>query len=133
MSEAEVEVVRRAGEAYSQRGTDGVVEFLDPEIVWNARADLPDAGTYRGPDGFRHLMARFEEVMDDMHYEPVDIMDLGERVVAQIRWGGKGKASGVDVEESEETWIFTVRAVKIVQVDEFATREAALEAAGVEG
>ncbi len=132
MSEAEVQVVLDAAVAYREHGTEGVVEYLDPEIEWRTRADLPDSGTYRGQDGFRRLMSRFEEVMDDLYLEPEDIIDAGERVIVRLRWGGRGKGSGVEIEENEETWIVAVRGGKIVRVDEYATKEAALEAAGIE-
>jgi ketosteroid isomerase-like protein len=40
--------------------------------------------------------------------------------------------SGIEVEErGGETWIFTVQDGRVVRVNEFATREEALEAAGV--
>jgi ketosteroid isomerase-like protein len=48
MSEAEVDVVRRAAEAYTNRGAEAVLDFLDPDVEWRARPDLPDAGIYHG-------------------------------------------------------------------------------------
>lgn len=54
-----------------------------------------------------------------------------DQIVVPLRWGGKGKGSGLNFEESQETWIFTVRNAKIVRVTEFATRKQALKAAGL--
>ncbi|HEY3193252.1 MAG TPA: hypothetical protein VGJ61_10735 [Solirubrobacterales bacterium] len=51
MSEAEVDVVRRAGEAYTERGIESFLEFLNPEVEWRSRADLPDTDLYTGHDG----------------------------------------------------------------------------------
>jgi len=132
MSEAEIQVVLGAAAAYNERGSEAVIEFLDPEIEWRTRSDLPDSGTYRGQDGFRHLISRFEEVMDDIYMEAGDVIDAGERVIVRLRWGGRGKASGAEFEENEETWVLAVRGGKIVRVDEYATKEEALEAAGIE-
>jgi ketosteroid isomerase-like protein len=130
MSEAEVEVVRRAAEAYTRRGGEAVLEFLDPEVEWRARPDLPDAGIYHGPEGFLRLTARFDEVLDEIYFEPVEVIEAGGRVIARLRWGGRGKGSGVEFEE-EETWVFTFREGKIARVDEFATKREALESVGV--
>jgi ketosteroid isomerase-like protein len=68
--------------------------------------------------------------MDDMWFEPDNLMLAGDRVVVPLRWGGRGKGSGVVFEE-REAWVFTVRDGVIVRVEEYGTREAALEAAGL--
>ena len=125
-------MVLGAAAAYNERGSEAVIEFLDPDIEWHTRPDLPDSGTYRGQDGFRRLISRFEEVMDDIYMEAGDVIDAGEQVIVRLRWGGRGKSSGVEFEENEETWILAVRDGKIVRVDEYATKEAALKAAGIE-
>jgi ketosteroid isomerase-like protein len=131
MSEAEVEVVRRAAAAYTDGGGEAVLEFLHPDVEWRARPDLPDAGVYHGEEGFLRLTGRFDEVLEDIYLEPVEIIGAGERVIARLRWGGRGKGSGVEFEETEETWVFTIRRGKITRVDEFATKEEALAAAGL--
>jgi ketosteroid isomerase-like protein len=50
-----------------------------------------------------------------------------------LRWGGRGQASGVTVEERDETWVLTLRHGTIARVQEYATTQAALEAAGLSG
>lgn len=68
-----------------------------------------------------------------MWIEPQELIPVGEdQVVAPLKWGGRGKGSGVDFQESRETWVFTVRAGKIARAKEFATREEALTAVGHE-
>jgi ketosteroid isomerase-like protein len=129
MSKENVEIVRAGFESF---GSPEVFEFLDPDVEWKVRPDLPDADIYRGRDGVRQLYRRFEEVMDDIWFRPDEFIPVGsEQVVVPLRWGGTGKTSGVDFEESRETWVFTIRGGKIVRVQEFATREGALEAAGL--
>jgi ketosteroid isomerase-like protein len=103
MSEAEVQVVARAGQAYTERGVDGLLEFAHPEIEWRTRSDLPDSDLYEGHDGVRRLYARFEEDLDEMYYEPEELIDAGDaRVVMVLRWGGAGKASGAQAEVQGE-------------------------------
>lgn len=107
-------------------------ELLDPEIQWEARRDLPDSSIYRGQDGVRQLLGRFYEVMDGIWFRPEEFIPVGEgRVAVVLRWGGKGKGSGIVLEEGRETWLFTLSGGKIVRVQEFPTREQALEAAGL--
>ncbi|HEX3327222.1 MAG TPA: nuclear transport factor 2 family protein [Actinomycetota bacterium] len=130
MSQESVEVVRSYFKARSERGREGVFEFLSPNVVWESRSDLPDAQRYRGHDGVRAFFRRFRDVLDDMWFEADDFILAGERVVVPLRWGGRGKSSGVVVEE-REAWVFAVRDDVIVRVEEYRTAEAALEAAGL--
>jgi len=133
MSQENVEVVRRSFEPNrrSHQREDDYLEFFDPAIVWEVRSDLPDAETYVGHEGIRRLHMAFREVLDETWVRPMEFIDGGDRVIVPLRWGGRGKASGIEMTESEETWMFTLRDCKIVHVKEFATKNAALEAAGL--
>jgi ketosteroid isomerase-like protein len=129
MSQENVEVIRTAFERFR---SPEFFEMFAPDIEWAVRRDLPDAGVYHGHDGTRDVIARFDEVLDDIWMEPVELIAVDEQhVVAPLRWGGRGKGSGVEFEERRETWLFTVRDGRIVQITEFATREEAIEAAGL--
>jgi ketosteroid isomerase-like protein len=128
MSEESVDVVRAAFEAW-RRGAGSFLEFLSDEIDWEVRPDLPDAGRYRGHDGFHRLSARFDDVMEDMWFRPLEFIPVGDdQVVVPLTWGGRGRGSGLSFEERAETWVFTVSGDKITRVKEFATREQALTA-----
>ena len=86
-----------------------VLDFLAPEIEWKVRTDLPDARLYRGHEGIRELMSHFDEVMEDMWFQHRELIAVGEeQVLAPLRWGGRGKGSGVDFDEGREAWLFTV-------------------------
>jgi ketosteroid isomerase-like protein len=130
MSEAEVDVVRRAAEAWAEGGVEAMLEFADPEVEWQSRADLPDSDLYKGHDGVRRLYARFEEDLEDTYYEPLELIDAGERVIMVFDWGGTGRASGIQVEERGEAWVFRVTGGKVVRVDEYPNKQDALEAIG---
>ena len=126
-----MQIVRAAFEAWQRAGMVAVLDFLAPEIEWKVRTDLPDAQLYTGHEGVRELMSQFDEVMEDMWFEHQELIPVGEdRVLALLRWGGRGKGSGVDFDEGREAWLFVVRAGKIARVEEFATKEQALTAVG---
>jgi ketosteroid isomerase-like protein len=128
MSQENVEIVRLLFSAFEQTGPEGTFRFLSPEIEWEVRPDLPDSRTYRGHDGVRELLATFEDVLDEQWYSPRELIPAGELVVVPLRWGGRGKTSGVKVEEREETWVLTLQDGAITRVTEYATKEAALDA-----
>ena len=56
MSQANVEIVRRAKEAFNRRDLDSFLADADPDVVWDwSRAVGPEQGTRRG----REEVARF--------------------------------------------------------------------------
>jgi uncharacterized protein len=131
MSQQNVEIVRSLFSGFQERGLEGTFNFLSPDIEWEARPDLPDTRTYRGHDGVRELFATFEDALDEQWYSPTELIAAADLVVVPLRWGGRGKTSGVTVEEREETWVLTVRDGAITRVREYATKESALQAAGL--
>ncbi len=48
MSQENVEIVRRAFEAYVRGDLDAAYPYLQPEIEFHTCADSPHAGVYRG-------------------------------------------------------------------------------------
>jgi hypothetical protein len=94
MSQENVEIVRRAGEAWQRGGIDAMLEFLDPGVEWRVRPDLPESGTYRGHEGVRRLFTRFEEVLEGQGYEPQEYIDAGDLVVMPLHWWDAGVAAG---------------------------------------
>jgi ketosteroid isomerase-like protein len=100
--------------------------------VARTRADLPDADTYHGHEGVRQLFARFDEVLEDMGFEVLEYIDMGDRVVVPLHWWGRGRLSGVEVAERQgETWVVTVSDARITKVEEYRHKQEALEAVGL--
>ena len=132
MSQENVEIVRKAFEAWQQGGVEALLKVLDPDIEWTLRPDFPDAGIFRGYDEIRALFGRFDETLVNLTVEPLEFIAAGEHVVVPLNWAGRGKASGIEVAERQgETWAFTVRAGKVAVVTEYRRRAEALEAAGL--
>ena len=55
---------------------------------------------------------------------------MGDRVVARTTWGGRGRASGIDL-RSDLTMISTVKDGRIVKIEYFFDHEEALQAVGL--
>jgi ketosteroid isomerase-like protein len=120
-------------DALGRRDLSRLIAFADPEVEWRSFfATLGEDGVYRGHEGMRQLFQSFADVLDEPWYSPEEFFDVGDEVVVVLRWGGRGKGSGVEIEEREEAWIFTVQGGKIRHVMEFPSRRQALEAAGLQ-
>ena len=118
MSRENVEVVRRGFEAYVRGDTETLLRLVDPEIEWK---QIEEPAPVHGPRAGLESVARWDEYID-----------AGENVVAVVRSKGRGKASGVAVEQVSYQ-VFTVRDGRVVRMREYGPgeRAEALEAAGL--
>ena len=137
MSQENVEVVRAYVEAYNA-GADEFADFLvdfmaeDVEIVPDA-SRFPDAEPFRGREEYRRYIADIDQDWEGGgRAEIKGIFPAGDgRVVSRTDWGGKGRASGIDLRSSLSS-INTVRDGQITKVEFFFDHARALEAAGLE-
>ena len=95
MSQENVKRLDRVFELLSEPETDweALAEFLDPDIVWEVRADFPDAGVYTGYDRLRRFSEAFDAALEQTWYRPLEYIQAGSHVVVPLRWGGLGKGS----------------------------------------
>ena len=135
MSAENVSVVRELFQAAEQSGDPkAILDFLDPAMVWQVRADLPDdADAHVGDEGAQRLFKALEEVMREGQHQPREFIEAGDAVVVPLRLAGHGRSgSGADVVDLGETWVFELRDGKVTQVREYASKTKALQAAGLQ-
>ena len=70
MSQENVEVVRKAVEAFNRRDVEGVVATATPDVKWEDSMFWSEAArTYRGREGLREWMLRVVELWESLHVE----------------------------------------------------------------
>jgi ketosteroid isomerase-like protein len=120
-----MEVVRAF---FDKQGDEDIrARRLHPQLEWHVRPDSPAAHVYGGQEGFRQLAARFDQVLTEQQYEPLEFIDAGAGVVVPLRWRAQASSGSGSLERSM-TWVFTFEGDLIKTVVEFASKEAALEA-----
>jgi ketosteroid isomerase-like protein len=135
MSQENVEIIRRVYDAAARRDSDVVLAIYDPEVeVDMSRApcrDLVGKRFYHGHDGLRAFYREWNGAWETVESDVEELIDAGERVVSVETTRGRGVVSGAAV-ELHQCGIWTLRAGRIVRVEWLdATREEALEAAGL--
>jgi uncharacterized protein len=131
MSEENVEIVRRVIEAWNSDEQDSVIRFLDPEVIFDATRRLVNPKTYTGMEGMRLMLADRDEVWEEFRTEPDQFLDAGDRIVVIGRWVGKGKGSGIEVQQPV-AHVFTLHDGRVVRWElGYTDRGEALEAAGL--
>jgi ketosteroid isomerase-like protein len=99
MTESNLQLVQRLFDQYAEGGVEAVLGGLHEDVVIEIPADLSaEPDTYRGHDGARRYFAGFEGMLEDVRYEPIELIPEREYVLAHVRLGGRGVSSGLDVE-----------------------------------
>ena len=123
MSQENVELVRRAIEYFGE--TERVaVECYDPEIEFTTRSD----GPLPRVDGLRRSVEDFREAWASTTFKADEFIPKNDAVVVPLLFHLRAQ-SGVEL-DIEEAWVYWVRNGKIWRMEQHASKEEALEAAG---
>ena len=129
MSQEDVQRLQRGADAFNERDLDTFFDCFQADVVhWN-RADEPDAGVYRGMDEFKAYVARWLDMFEDLRIEVREWIDLGDHIIEVAEVRGRGSATGAPV-QGHYVFLWTMRAARIAEGREYATKEEALAAVG---
>lgn len=131
MSQENVEIVKRAYEAWSRGDVAAVFEQYHPDVEHWDRADDPDATVRRGRDALVAYFAQLSEAYAEMQMEPKEFIDAGDWVVVPVRVTVRGRASGA-TGEGDQVFVYRLQAGKVAEVREYRDKAEALKAAGVD-
>ena len=132
MSQENVEIVRRALDAYTAGDIEGMLSFLDPDgELHSAIISGAEGKAYRGHAGIRSWVAETQASFEALSMELTEFRDLDDRVLAFGRVHAKGRESGVEL-DSPTGWVFTLRDGKILRAEGYLDPGKALEVAGLE-
>ena len=122
-----MQVVRALWDAWERRDMPAMFELYDTGLVWDmTRSQVPDMGTYHGHTGVRQFMREFLVPFDEYYAHAEGYIDAGDHVVVEVRQGGRGKESGVEVEMPVYWQSYFVRAGKVVRVEIHRDRDEAM-------
>ena len=111
MAQENVEVVRRAIEAFNRGDLEMLVEtveFDDEAIEYHEYPEFIEVGVFRGRDAITEHWLQFLDAFEDYRFEIDRLIDAGDNVVVFTYQHGRGKESGLDFEH-RSAWIFTFR------------------------
>jgi ketosteroid isomerase-like protein len=99
MEGSNVERVRMIFDRFAERGVEGAMELLDDDVLIEIPPELSaEPDDYRGHDGVRRYFAGFDGMIEQLRYEPIELIAAGDDVIAHVRLSGRGVSSGVDVD-----------------------------------
>jgi uncharacterized protein len=130
VSQDNVEIVRKGYEAWNRGDLDHIRGVTDDAFEWREASEVPGAGTRRGRAEFDRYLRSFRRFWRQFEFEPVEIRDAGDRVLAVVIERGRSARSDVEVNQLF-VHVWTLRDGKVVRLEGFYDEEAALRAAGL--
>lgn len=127
MSRENAELVGRHMEAYLTGDFEGALAAYSPDVVCDVSA-RPEGQVYSGRAGIVEAFRVWRGTWENWTGEIEEIIDAGDRVLMVLHESGRGKGSGVPVEQ-RTFFVYALRDGMIVRVtvliDELQAREAA--------
>jgi ketosteroid isomerase-like protein len=132
MSQENVEIVREAFESFLGGDEEKTAQLLDPEVEFHGTVGGLQEGQIA--HGQSEIDQTFEsedlEAWEERRLEPEEFIDAGDDVVVLLHEYRRGKGSGVEL-ETETAVVVAVSGGRVVRIQGYMDRGAALEAAGL--
>ena len=132
MAASNLDLVRSIYAAW-ERGDYSAVDWVDPDIEY-IHPDGPEPGHWTGLAGMRTAARERLSAWDNYRPEAEDYRELdGDRVLVLIRFRGRGKTSGLDLERMRPkgATLFHVHGGKVTKIVQYLNRDRALADLGL--
>ena len=134
MSQENVKLVRETFEAFWVRGDlEKTAQLVDPEVEFHGTVGGLQEGQIA--HGLSQIVQRFEEedleAWEERRLEAEEFIDAGDDVVVLKHEYRRGRGSGVEL-ETETAVVVAVSGGRVVRIQGYMDRDAALEAAGLQ-
>jgi ketosteroid isomerase-like protein len=132
MSQENVKIVREAFEAFLGGDQEKTAQLIDPEVEFHGTIGGLQEGQVA--HGQSQIDEQFEEVdleaWEERRLEAEEYIDAGDDVVVLLHEYRRGRGSGVEL-EGKTAVVVAVRQGRVVRIQGYMDRDAALEAAGL--
>jgi ketosteroid isomerase-like protein len=128
VSEENVATVKSIYDAW-ERADFKSVDWADPEVEFTIPG--PDSEVHRGVEAMGRAWAEWLGAFEDFSVVGQEFHDAGDKVVVEQLFRGKGKGSGIPVNEIEGAAVLTLRDGKVIRFEGHTSVEAALDSAGL--
>jgi hypothetical protein len=130
---AVLRAARLAAEAYNRRDMDAIGIGYHPEFEYRPARNWVDAGmlepSYRGLEGHKRYVASTAEVFGaEVYLKPVELIDLGERIVMLATVPMRAQVSGIELTEAFAL-VSTFENGLVISIQEYYDHDEALREA----
>jgi ketosteroid isomerase-like protein len=98
VSQSNLDLVQLLFDRFARGGIEPALEVFSQDVVIEIPPDMSaEPDVYRGHDGVRRYFAGFDGMIEELRYEALELIPIGELVLAHVRLSGRGASSGLDV------------------------------------
>jgi ketosteroid isomerase-like protein len=128
VTESNVELVQRLFDSFAEGGIEAALGVLSEDLVIEIPPEMSaEPDSYHGHDGARRYFDGFDGMIEEIRYEALELIPVGDAVLAHVRLSGRGVSSGLDV--SLDPYVMHELADgKIVRIRPYPDLEAARQA-----
>jgi ketosteroid isomerase-like protein len=130
MSEKNVEIFRRAIDAFNRGDFEAALALCHSEVEWVGDPRVSGVRTRRGHAEVKRYLETVPRYWEELRLEPERFVDRGDQVLVLARMTARTRRGGPEIERQFDQ-VITLRDGKITRGRWFLTREEALEAAGL--
>jgi ketosteroid isomerase-like protein len=130
MSEENVEVVRRAIDAYNRGDPEGFLAEVHPDVESLEDPRVPGGKTLRGREEVERYLKSLSRYWESIGLAPERFVDLGDDVLVLARMSAQSVRGGPEIERPLDQLV-SLRDGKVIRTRIFSSRKEALEAAGL--
>ena len=130
MSQKNIEIARRSNAAFNEGDLDTALEMFAPDAELCDLINAPDqAEAVKGIEAIREAMTLWAAAFDALSAETEEWVDAGDAVIADVRWVGTGKGSGISIDVRQFD-LYQFRDQKVIRATlGLRSRQEALDAA----
>jgi ketosteroid isomerase-like protein len=98
--EPDLEIAKRMFDAWNSGNVDRMTEFWsdDGDWIWEDAPEIPDARVVRGREQVEEHLRGVIGLMGEMEIKVEELVDLGDEVLAVIRFNVHGAQSGIELD-----------------------------------
>ena len=130
MSRENVEMVRSIYEAFNRGDWDAMFRDAHPDFELTTPPQLPNAGTYRGPEESQRFLQDAHAAFEASTVAPEEFFDSGNQVVVVFKNRTRPKGTSAEI-ENRNGQLWTIRDGKVQSLRFVPNPRDALEAAGL--
>jgi ketosteroid isomerase-like protein len=128
---ARTDIVRRAHDALNCGDADALAALCAPDFRLDMSDRVFNPEVYLGQDGIRRFMAEVHEVWESFTWEPTEVKEADDVVLALVHSVGHGRGSGLDIER-HSAMLWRIPAETLLAMTFYRDPLAARRAAGID-
>jgi ketosteroid isomerase-like protein len=128
---ARTDIVRRAHDALNRSDAEALAALCAPDFRLDMSDRVFNPEVYSGHEGIRRFVAEVREVWEAFTWQPTDVTEAGDVVVALIHSVGRGRGSGVEIDR-DSAMVWRIPEEKLLALTFYRDPSAARQAAGID-